>query len=63
MQDNQALLLQWREIDQNGYLSSHVGGAMNIFGVDAHPNSNCGNQEYDHSDDDNVNSVEDDVNM
>ena len=36
---------------------------MNIFGVDAHPNSNCGNQEYDHSDDDNVNSVEDDVNM
>ena len=26
-------LLQWREIDQNGFLSSHVGQATNIFGV------------------------------
>ena len=26
-------LLQWREIDQNGFLSSHVGQATHIFGV------------------------------
>ena len=33
MQDNLSLFLQWREIDQNGYLSTHVGQATNIFGV------------------------------
>ena len=33
MQDNLSLLLQWREIDQNGYLATHVGQATNIFGV------------------------------
>ena len=33
MQDNLKLLLQWREIDQNGYLASHSGEATSIFGV------------------------------
>ena len=28
------LLLQWQEIDQNGFLASHVGEHTNIFGVD-----------------------------
>ena len=33
MEGNLNLLLQWQEIDQNGYLASHVGEDTNIFGV------------------------------
>ena len=31
--DGLALLQQWAELDRNGFLASHVGGATNIFGV------------------------------
>ena len=59
MQDNLALLLQWREINQNGYLRSHVGGATSIFGVDA---NHDGNQQY-HDNNDEADSGEDGVQM
>ena len=36
-------LLQWREIDQNCSLSSHVGHATNIFGVSS-TSGGCGNE-------------------
>ena len=36
MQDNLALFLKWRMVNQNGYLVSHVGEATNIFGVPSH---------------------------
>ena len=38
MEDNLSLLLQWREIDQNSYLATHVNQATNIFGVQCRDN-------------------------
>ena len=52
MQDNLTLILQWREIDQNNYLASHVGGATNIFRVVECHDGTCGDQKYDHDNDD-----------
>ena len=33
MEKDLRMLLQWQEIDCNGYLASHVGSATNILGV------------------------------
>ena len=33
MRNHLVVLNQWQEMDQNGYLQSHVGNADNIFGV------------------------------
>ena len=35
-------LMQWRELDQYGYISSHIGSARNVFGVG---NVNVGGEE------------------
>ena len=40
---NLGILLQWRDIDQNGFLSSHVGGTTNIFGVTSSASASAGN--------------------
>ena len=52
MEGNLNLLLQWQEIDQNGYLASHVGEDTNIFGV-----PNCRSRREGNGSDDGTNGA------